>query len=388
MKFKRRVTQQFNSLMQQYPVVTVMGPRQSGKTTLVKMLCPDYPYISLEDPDIRDIAVHDPRSIFDKYPDKLIIDEVQRVPSLLSYIQTIVDEKQRDGMYVLTGSHQPALHEAMSQSLAGRTATLELLPLSLSELGDASVNQTLNERLLNGGFPKIYQRGLDPTQFYRDYVKTYVERDVRQLVNVKDLLLFQRFMKLCASRTGRILNSNNLASEVGVSSHTIKSWLSILQASYLIQLVSPYYENFGKQAIKSPKLYFTDVGLACYLLEIESLSQVDRDPLRGSLFETMVVTELLKSRLNQGRDPHLYFYRDRYQHEVDVIYKAGATLIPMEIKISQTVNRNAFAGLEYFRSLAKTRCGRPYFIYAGEQEIAMNDVEVLNYKHVHRVIDE
>jgi predicted AAA+ superfamily ATPase len=365
-----------------------MGPRQSGKTTLVKNLCKNYPYINLEEPDIREIADRDPRAILNKYPDGLIIDEIQNVPSLLSYIQAIVDEKQREGMYVLTGSHQLELHAALSQSLAGRTSILQLLPLSLVELQEAGFSLSTNELMLNGFYPRIYNKKLNPTEMYRDYVKTYLERDVRSMINVKDLLVFQRFMKLCAARTGTVLNTHNLASDVGVSDHTIKHWLSILQASYLIELVPPYFENFGKQAMKSPKLYFTDVGLVAYLLEIETLSQIDRDPLRGNLFETMVVMELMKARINQGREPHLYFYRDSQKHEVDIIYKRGAELVAVEIKSSETFHHDFLKGLKYFQKLAGERCRDGYLVYNGSEDFKFGSIDVINFMKSSLIVEE
>lgn len=388
MPFKRDIAEHCLKLAKQYPVITVTGPRQSGKTTLVRKLFKHYPYINVEEPDIREIAKRDPRGLLNKYPEHLIIDEVQRAPELLSYIQTIVDEKKLDGMYILTGSHQLELHAALVQSLAGRTAMLELMPLSLSELKQANFSLQTDELLLSGFYPRIYNKSLEPVQAYRDYMKTYIERDVRQMINIKDLITFQRFMKLCAARTACILNMNSLANEVGISNHTIKHWLSILQASFLIILIAPYFENFGKQAIKSPKLYFTDVGLASYLLEIETLKQLERDPLRGNLFETMVVMDLIKTRLNQGRDHHLYYYRDSQQKEIDLIYKRGSELIPIEIKAGQTVNQDYFKGLNYFSSLVGKRCGQPYLIYAGDQEFELQNATILNYHQAATIIEK
>lgn len=386
--FLREIAAHCIQLSKQYPVVTITGPRQAGKTTLARSLFKNYPYINLEEPDIRELVKRDPRAILNKYPTHLIIDEVQRVPELLSYIQAIVDEVGQEGMYILTGSHQLELHEALAQSLAGRTAILELLPLSLAELKTAGFALSTNELLLSGGYPRIYNKGIKPTQVYRDYIKTYLERDVRRMINLKDLTTFQRFMKLCAARTGCILNLNSLGNEVGVSHHTIKHWISILQASYLITFVPPYFENFGKQIIKSPKLYFTDVGLVCYLLEIETISQIDRDPLRGNLFETMVVTELLKTRLNQGRDPHLYYYRDSQKNEVDIIYKLGSLLIPIEIKSAQTIAKSFFKNLNYFKKLVGSRCGSSYLIYAGDQEFQIEEAKILNYQNTGKIILE
>lgn len=379
MNFSRKISNQFRQLLGQYPIVTVVGPRQSGKTTLATLNCNDYDYINLEDPETRLIAHEDPKALFSKYPERVIIDEIQLVPELLSYLQVIVDKEQKDGMFVITGSHQLALHESITQSLAGRTAILELLPLSMAELQSENIHQTTDELMLKGCYPRIYKKGLNPTQAYRDYVKTYIERDVRKMINLKDLVSFQRFMKLCASRTGCELNMSSLANDVGVSNHTIKHWLSILQASYLIHLVMPYFENFGKQVVKMPKLYFTDVGLATYLLEIESIAQLNRDPLRGQLFETLIYTELVKARYNQGREPNLYYYRDSKKNEVDLIYKQGSALVPIEVKSSQTIQKRHFKGLDYFRALVQNRCSLSYLVYAGDQDIVFGDNHVLNY---------
>lgn len=387
--FERAIASQCLNLAQQYPVITVMGPRQSGKTTLVRQLFSDYAYINLESPEVRELAARDPKALLARHDSGLIIDEIQNFPELLSYIQVLVDEKQQMGSYILTGSHQISLHEAISQSLAGRTAILQLLPMSLAELMMNSIDKKvddIDELMLLGGYPRVHATPLAPTQMYRDYVQTYLEKDVRQMINLKDLLLFRRFLKLCASRTGQVLNMNSLSNDLGISHHTIKHWLSILQASYLIQLLPAYYENFGKQIIKSPKLYFTDVGLACYLLDIEDFRQVNRDPLRGHLFETLVVMELVKARLNQARDPNLYFYRDSQKNEVDIIYKRGVELIPIEIKSAQTITRSYFKGLDYFKSKAGDRAPCSYLIYSGKEEYEMNFTRVLNFWHTSQLL--
>lgn len=387
MEFERQISPKLQQFLGQYPVVTVMGPRQSGKTTLVRAVCKDYDYVSLEAPDTRAIALEDPIALLNQHPGRLIIDEIQHAPELLSYIQTRVDEKQQEGMYILTGSQQPEMHAALSQSLAGRTAILELLPLSQQELQQSNLQPQLEEQLLLGSFPRIYKKQLDPTQYYRDYVKTYLERDVRQLIHLKDLLLFQKFIKLCAARTACVLNMSNLANEVGVSHHTINHWLAVLQASYLIRLLPPYFENFGKQSIKSPKLYFIDVGLAAYLLEIESAAQLARDPLRGNLFETFIVMDLIKTRCNQALEPNLYYYRDAQRHEVDLIYKQGNLLIPIEIKATQTYRPEHKKGLKFFAKLVGERLGKPKLIYVGDKTISLQDCDLLSYRDGYRALD-
>lgn len=386
--YYRDLSEELLRMAQSYPVVTLIGPRQSGKTTLVQEIFGDKPYVSLENIDERSFAQEDPRGFLGRYSDGVVLDEIQRCPMLLSYIQGIVDSKQTKGMFILTGSHQLELQGAVSQSLAGRTAILNLLPLSLKELqaSKASVDNGLDGLLLEGMFPRIYNDKLDPTKFYRNYVQTYVERDVRQMVNVKDLALFQQFLKLCAGHVGQIFNAHSLSNAVGVSSHTIKQWLSILEASFLVMRLQPYFENFGKRIIKSPKLYFTDVGLASYLLDIGSKEQVARDPLRGALVENLVVTECVKARYNKGYDSNLYYFRDNNGNEVDIVFKRGSELLPIEVKSSQTFHKEYLKGLKYFKALAGERCRNGYLIYAGEQEQRVNDFEILHYHKTYQAI--
>ncbi len=386
MLFERAAREKLLALSEGYPVLTVLGPRQSGKTTLVKNCFPRHHYVNLEKPDVRALIEADPNAFFASQPNGIILDEIQQAPILLSYIQVLTDENPLNGRFILTGSHQLSLQQALTQSLAGRTAILQLLPLTMGELQQADRLLPTNELMLQGFYPRIYQQQLNPVDVYQYYYQTYIERDVRQMINIKDLNSFQRFVKLCAGRIGQVLNFSNLANEVGVSHHTIKSWLSILQASFLIILLPPYFENFGKRNIKSPKLYFTDVGLAAYLLEIETIGQIDRDPLRGQLFENMVVIELYKTRLNQGREPHLYFYRDSQGHEVDVIYKQGATLMPIEIKSSQTFTTSFNKNLKYFSNLVGDRCQPGYIIYAGSDEMKSQNFSLITYTNSARII--
>tara|TARA_B110000037_G_scaffold53388_1_gene65401 strand:+ start:6508 stop:7548 length:1041 start_codon:yes stop_codon:yes gene_type:complete len=323
----------------EYPVVTVTGPRQSGKTTLVRELFPEHGYCNLEHPEIRSLAETDPRSFFELNPGRLIIDEVQRVPELLSWIQVRVDEAGIKGHYILTGSHQLSLHEAIAQSLAGRTALLRLLPFSFAELRAAGLSSGKGEALLKGFMPRIYDDHLEPSFAYRNYFQTYVERDVRQLIRLKDVTLFERFMKLLAGRVGQPVNYQSLGNDVGVSRPTITEWLSILEASFIIFTLAPYFQNFGKRLIKSPKIYFVEPGLATWLLGIETEEQVMRDPLHGNLFENMVVADALKERFNQGRDPSLYFWRDTNGNGIDLLWERQRELVPMEIKSAMTWNK-------------------------------------------------
>lgn len=382
---KRELQAELLRMAQEYPVVTVIGPRQSGKTTLVQATFPQKPYVNLESFEWRQLVDLDPNALLARFPDGAIFDEVQRVPSLLSYIQVQVDLEKRNGLYVLTGSHQPILHKEVTQSLAGRTALLFLLPLSLTELLTISEKQPLDNLLFRGFLPRIYDQHQEPIRAYRNYFQTYVERDVRLLVNIRDLSAFQKFMQLCASRVGQLVNYDDLSRAVGVSNNTIKQWLSILEASFIIVRLQPYYANISKRLIKTPKLYFVEVGLASYLLGIESIQQMERDPLRGQLFENMVVMDLIKTRYNQGLDPRLFFYRDQY-HEIDVIYKTGNQLIPIEIKSSQTFTPSFTKGLDYFAQLFPRECARGYVIYAGELSQAIGWRTLLNYQKLAQIM--
>ena len=314
------------------------------------------------------MALSDPRLFLSKCPDGAIFDEIQRSPELLSYLQIIVDEVDIKGMFILTGSQQVEFHSSIAQSLAGRIGLLRLLPMSLHELNHANIQLSLDEALLTGGYPKIYKDQLNPNSAYRNYFETYIERDVRQLINVKNLSQFQQFIRLCASRIGQLINFASLATDVGVSSHTIDHWLSVLEASYIIIRLQPYFENLGKRIVKSPKLYFSDVGLASFLLGVETVEQLQTHTLRGHLFENLVFLELLKTRLNQGLDPKLYFFRDSAGHEVDLIFQQGNELIPIEIKASNTFSTVYLKQLDYFQKIAKDRCGQKYIIYTGSEQ--------------------
>lgn len=385
--YHRSIEFELKSLAKKYPIITLIGPRQSGKTTLVRHVFHDKPYVNLEAPDTQEMAQIDPRAFLNRYPEGAIFDEIQRVPQLLSYIQLIVDEKEMKGMFILTGSHQLELHQAITQSLAGRTAILKLLPMSLEELFDAGIEISLDEVLLKGGYPRIYKDDLDPTKAYSNYFQTYVERDLRQLIYVKDLVQFQRFVRICAGRVGQLLNLEGIGHDVGLSSHTVREWISILEASFIIFRLPPYFENFGKRIVKSSKLYFSDVGLATYLLGIGNVEQMSRDPLRGHLIENLVVLELMKARLNHGLDPNLYHFRDSHGHEVDVIFQSGNQLIPIEIKASQTFHSEFLKNIEYFRDLTKERCNMGNLVYAGEQEFIIKSCKVINYLHTAKEIE-
>ncbi|MFI4918394.1 MAG: ATP-binding protein, partial [Legionellales bacterium] len=371
---------------EQYPVVTLVGPRQAGKTTLTRSVFPNMPYVNLEDPDVLAYATYDPRGFLSQFPQGGIIDEIQNAPKLLSFIQVIVDEKKKNGLFILTGSQQLELGEAVSQSLAGRTALITLLSLSISELAAEKINLDLDDYLLRGFLPRVYAQNLEPRAAYRNYVKTYLERDVRKLTKVHDLLLFQKFLRLCAARVGSVFNQENLGNEVGVSATTINHWLAILEASYLIFRIQPYFENFGKRVIKSPKIYFFDVGLVSYLLDIETKTQMSRDPLRGNLVENLIVLELIKARLNRGLEPNLYFFRDNHGNEIDLIYKKAHELIPIEIKSAQSFDRSFIKKLIYFRELAGERVPTGYLVYSGDLSYQVDGFQLMNYRNVSSII--
>lgn len=364
----------------QYPSVTLFGPRQSGKTTLAKSCFPGFSYANLEHLATRTLAETDPDAFFRRFPPPVIVDEVQRVPSIVSQIQVMIDEN-RDAMgrFILTGSHQTKLSETVSQSLAGRTSILTLYPPSLDELGDAAKSLSTDELLLRGFMPDIYARGVDPVDWYRNYVQTYLERDVRQMVNVKDLSQFERFLVLLAGRVGQIVNFSALAGEVGVSSTTVSGWISILEASFLVHRLQPWFPNRGKRMVKSPKLYFTEPGLATHLLGIETTEQLIRDPLRGSLFENLVVAEALKQRANSGRTPNLWFMRTEDGFEIDLILQRGRTLKPMEIKSAMTWHDSFARNLRAF-SRDEAQAEGAVVVYDGDNLDLSDGVAVRNIR--------
>jgi len=364
----RDLSKECAQLLEEYPVVTILGPRQAGKTTLARAFL-KYEYCNLESPENREFAVSDPKAFLGQFASCVILDEIQRVPELLSYIQIIVDERNQNGQFILTGSHQLALKESITQSLAGRTALLHLLPFSISELKAANIRfASFEEYIFSGFLPRIYDQKQRPFQAYSNYFQTYVERDVRQLVNLKDVSLFEKFMKLLAGRVGQLIDYSSLGNDVGADAKTIKGWLSILEASYIVFKLPPFYENFGKRIIKSPKYYFTEVGLLCYLLGIERYTQISRDPLVGSIFENLVVIECLKSRYNQGKSANLYFYRDSNKNEIDLIIDNGAELTAVEIKSSSTYKESQFKNIEILKKLTK-KITKSYLIYSGQKKI-------------------
>lgn len=348
---ERNIAPVLLQLATQYPVITLTGPRQSGKTTLTRRLFSDKPYVTLEDPDTRRFATEDPRGFLMQFAQGAILDEIQRAPELTSYLQGMVDADPKPGRFVLTGSHQFELMSQVSQSLAGRTAVLRLLPFTLAEvhrLRGGMASPDLAQTLLTGFYPRIHDQSLDPSQALADYFATYVQRDLRQLAAVQDLQRFERFVRLCAGRTGQLLNLSSLGNDAGVTHSTARAWIDLLQSSYIVHLLPPWFANTGKRLVKASKLYFHDVGLACWLLGLRSAAQVARDPLWGSLFENFVIMEAMKDRLNAGATAEMYFYRDSEGNEVDLLIPMGTKMHAIEIKAGATINPDYFKGLKTF----------------------------------------
>jgi predicted AAA+ superfamily ATPase len=375
----RNITPLLQQLARQYPVITLTGPRQSGKTTLAKTLFPGKPYVTLENPDTRRFATDDPRGFLSNYAQGAILDEIQRAPDLPSYIQGLVDADPQPGRFILTGSQQFELMTQVTQvtqSLAGRTAVLRLLPFTLAEVqrlkGSAKLPE-MGHTLLTGFYPRIHDKNLNPSQALADYFSTYVERDLRQLAAVHDLQRFERFVRLCAGRTGQLLNLDSLANDAGVSHATARAWIDLLQTSYIVYLLPPWFTNSGKRLIKSPKLYFYDVGLASWLLGLRTPEQVLRDPLWGSLFENFIIMEALKDRLNAGESAEMYFYRDSEGNEVDLLLPTGGKLHAIEIKAGATVNSDYFKGLKTFAAHHPHAVAGGGVVYGGTQSQQRSD---------------
>jgi predicted AAA+ superfamily ATPase len=374
----RLITKHLDTVARYFPVVTILGPRQSGKTTLAKAHFPRYTYVNLEKHAERQLALKDPEEFLRLFPAPVIIDEVQRVPELLSHIQVVVDQQKKMGQFILTGSHQPQLHAGITQSLAGRTGLLTLLPLSIAELSQAKMTMDRDEYLLKGFMPRVHSEGVPPGLLYSNYYQTYVERDVRQLINVANQHAFELFVKLLAGRVGQLVNLNSLSNDVGVSVPTLSSWLSVLEASFIVFRLPSYHTNMGKRLVKTPKIYFTDVGLACFLLGIQTVDQVARDPALGGLFENMVVVEALKACYNTGQQPNLYFMRDSKGFEVDLLFVQGRRIVPIEIKASRSYDSSFTVAVEKLLQLLP-HIATPTVIYSGQLTPKVNHTQFLNF---------
>ena len=376
----RTATKELKKLAEHYKAIAVVGPRQSGKTTLVREVFKDRPYINLENPDIRTFALEDPKGFLNQYPDGAILDEAQRAPQLFSYLQQVLDESGETSQFIITGSNNFLLQQGITQSLAGRVGYINLLPFALSELEDQPP-QNLNETLFKGFYPPLYNQSFEVDKWFSNYIRTYVERDVRLIKNIGNLLLFERFLRLCAGRIGQLLNKNALAVEVGTDSKTIESWIGVLEAGFIAYRLKPHHANFNKRVVKMPKLYFYDVGLATALMGIQHPQQLDLHPLKGNLFENMVVMELLKERYNTGKTDNLYFWRNSKGNEMDIVIDKGTELIPVEIKSGETITKAYFKGINYWNKLTDTKGG--YVVYAGnELQERSNGIKVLPYTEI------
>lgn len=380
MLIQREIGESVLRRSKEYPVISITGPRQSGKTTLAKMLFPDHAYISLERPDYREQAEEDPNRFLRSFHDGVILDEVQRAPDLFSYIQVIVDEQPRPAQFVLTGSQNFLLLEIIGQSLAGRIAIFRLPPFSIHELQTSSyAHDDLDVYLFSGTYPPVYDRGYDPRPWYMDYIQTYIERDVRSVRRVTDLSLFQKFLGLCAGRVGQLLNLNGLANECGISHNTARDWMSVLEASYLVFRLQPYHVNFNKRIVKQPKLYFYDSGLVCALLGLQRAEQLGQHYLRGGIFESFIISELVKARWVAGLSGNGYFWRDHHGHEVDFLFEKPDGILPIEIKSGETIRRSMFDGLAYWSRLTGTDSAAGFVVYGGKENQNRRNGRVLGW---------
>lgn len=377
---QRSIANKLQHFATKYPIVTVTGPRQSGKTTLIKASFPDYEYVNFEDPDVLQMAKEDPRLFLNRYQRKAIFDEVQRIPELFSYLQNHVDSQNKEGMFILSGSQNFLLMEKLSQSLAGRTAILKLLPFSKSEIAASPLKFNLPDELIfTGGYPRLFDKNIAPTEFYPFYIQTYIERDVRQLQNITNIDSFIRFVKLCAGRIGQLLNLSAIANECDITQPTAKAWLTVLQASYIVFLLQPYHKNFNKRLVKTPKLYFYDTGLACSLLGLKNHEQLITHYLRGGLFENWAIAELIKNYFNKAEEPAIYFWRDNIGNEIDLLVENGPYVETYEIKSGATYNVKFFNGLKYWNKLTKAE-NNGAVVYGGDKTMETPHGKLIGWK--------
>jgi uncharacterized protein len=381
---QRTLASKMLSLAQKFQVITLTGPRQSGKTTLARATFPTFPYVSLEEPDIRQLALTDPRGFLSNYPSGAILDEIQNTPELFSYIQRIVDEN-RQVQFILTGSSNFLLMEKISQTLAGRTAVLHLLPFSLRELGLQS--EPYENLIFKGQYPRIYDREIPPTDFYPSYIQTYVDRDVRLIKNIGDTNAFIQFTQLCAGRIGQLLNYASLAGDAAISPNTAKSWLSILESSFILYRLQPYHRNFNKRLVKSAKLYFYDTGVACSLLGIKAQDQINLHYMRGPLFENLILNEFIKHNFNLGDNRQPYFWQDNHGHEIDCVQENDSKVTVVEIKSGRTMAGSFFDNLNYWRSLTALSESQEYVVYGGDQSMQTQAGSLISWKDLNRILD-
>ncbi|MFH1848218.1 MAG: ATP-binding protein [Candidatus Omnitrophota bacterium] len=380
---ERILSKQLKASSRKFPVISLIGPRQSGKTTLVKAVFPDKPYVNLEEPDIREYALSDPRGFLSDYPKGAILDEAQRAPHLFSYLQTIVDSRNKPGFFILTGSQNFLLHEKISQSLAGRCAILTLLPFSMPELNNTSfIFRDYEDYIYRGLYPRIYDKKISPGEYFSNYIRTYIERDVRLIKNIGDLNIFQTFVKLCAARVGQLVNLSSLANDCGITHNTAKSWISILESSFIVFLLHPHHKNFNKRLVKMPKLYFYDPGLASHLLKIQNKKQLTTHYLKGGLFETFILSEIIKSKYARGLEHSCYFWRDKTGHEIDCIIEKGNKLIPIEIKSGKTPSEGYFKDLVYWNKLSDRKPATSFVVYGGSARQTRSKGNLVSWRDI------
>ena len=382
MMLQREIITAINLLVDKYPIIAVTGPRQSGKTTLLKYMFPEYRYVSLENPDVRSFAATDPNGFLKEYSEYVIFDEVQRVPSLFSYLQTKVDESKLMGQFILSGSQNFHLVQNITQSLAGRVAIFKLLPFDLQELNGAGLLQeNYAENLVKGFYPAIFDREIPSKIFYLNYVQTYIQRDVSEIIAIKDMRLFQNFISLCATRAGQLLNLSSLARQCGITQPTAKAWLSALESSYILFLLPPYYKNFSKRIVKTPKLYFYDTGLLCYLLKLDNVEQIQLSDFKGALFENMMIAEYVKRMHHCNQLNDIWFWRDVSGNEVDLIVQAGQTQEAVEFKATQTIMPNLFKGLNHYEKISEKTNLNKYLVYGGKESQKRTAATIVSWRN-------
>ncbi len=383
----RQIEQYVRAEIGRYPVITITGPRQSGKTTLIKKIFSDFPYFSLENPDTRDKFLQNPREMFAKHGHRIILDEVQRQPKLLSYIQGIVDD-DRDACFVLSGSHNMLMMESVTQTLAGRVTIFYLQPLSYAELlQDGKTTMDKYELMWQGGYPRLYDRNLRPERFYQAYIETYVQRDVRQVKNIGNLMVFTQFLGVCASFIGQTINYSTLASAAGISQNTAISWISVLETSFITYQLQPFYKNFKKRIVKSSKLYFRDTGLACALLDINSPATLEQYYQKGAIFENFVINEVIKGFYNKGLKPPIYYWRDSNQREIDLLLNRGISLQPIEIKLGRTYRRDFFKHLDWFAGVSDVPITEPTVVWGADDDLPSESGSLLSWRNLRKIYD-
>ena len=380
----RQIEDEIALLKNEFPIIAILGPRQSGKTTLSQKLFKDYEYVSFEDFDVYEFAESDPRGFLNRYSENVIFDEIQRNPKIISYLQTHVDKLKKNGKIVITGSHNFLLMEQISQSLAGRVGISKLLPFSIKEIEHLGIDK--NDLIFKGFYPRIYDQNIRPEVFYKNYISTYVEKDIRQIKKIAKLDVFIKFLRILAGRTGQELNLKSIGEDCGVTHSTINEWISILEASFIIYRLKPYFNNYNKRLVKSPKIYFTDTGLVCSLLGIRKKEELDYHFLKGNIFETFIINEIVKANYNMGESFELYYWRDNHKKELDLIIDFGVKKYGIEIKSSETISQKYFDGLKYWSELSKTSKANMYLIYGGRESHKRNDMNVVSWEKIYDTI--